>query len=341
MQYFPEWVHLFSTSAFVFLFLLVLIALIFLLRRKPKQKSQTDHLKIENLNDTFAAKRKAILSKTLTPKEFKQFSKSLNEENKIKQKQAQSGRKVWVIDFDGDVAATKTESLRVIITALLEIAGKDDEVVLRLESPGGLVHAYGLAASQLDRLRKRGISLTVCVDKVAASGGYMMACIAQKIIAAPFAIVGSIGVVAGVPNLNKVLKKNDVQYFEMTAGKYKRTLTMLGEPTQQGIEKFQEQIEDTHVLFKEFVSAHRPIVDLEKVGTGEYWFGTRAQQHGLVDEILTSDDYLLASSKTSALYLLTITQKETLVQRIMHSFAASVHHSIDTMLQKMTTRPLL
>ena len=109
--------------------------------------------------------------------------------------------------------------------------------------------AYGLAASQMQRIRDKKLKLTVCVDKVAASGGYMMAVVADKIIAAPFAVLGSIGVLAQVPNFHRLLKKHDVDFEMLTAGKYKRTLTMFGENTDKGREKFQEDIEDTHVLF--------------------------------------------------------------------------------------------
>ncbi len=212
-----------------------------------------------------------------------------------KEKEPDHGDKprVFVIDFHGDMLATEVDGLREEVTIILGVAQPSDEVVVRLESSGGAVHAYGLAASQLARFRQKQIPLTVCVDKVAASGGYMMACVAQKILAAPFAILGSIGVVAPVPNFHKLLEKHGVEYEDMTAGKYKRTVSLLGPITDEGRTKFREQLDETHGLFKTFVQSMRPSLDVEAVATGEHWYGTRAVELGLVDELATSDDYLL------------------------------------------------
>ena len=200
--------------------------------------------------------------------------------------------KIFVIHFDGDVAATAVEHLRIEITAVLTMATQSDEVVVCIESPGGMVHSYGLAASQMMRIRSAGIPLTAVVDRVAASGGYLMAAVANKIVAAPFAVIGSIGVVAQVPNVHRLLKKNDVDVEVLTAGKYKRTLTLLGENTDEGREKFRQELEDVHALFQEFVIDNRPDLDLEAVATGEAWYGTRALELHLIDELATSDDYI-------------------------------------------------
>ncbi len=202
-----------------------------------------------------------------------------------------------MIDFEGDIKASAVENLREEVTAVLTIATPQDEVVVRVESPGGVVHGYGLAASQLLRVREKNIPLTVCVDKVATSGGYLMSCTANKILCAPFAIVGSIGVVAQVPNVHRVLKKFDVDYKEYTAGEFKRTVSLLGEITPKGEEKFKEQLEDTHILFKGFVQKFRPQLNINEVATGEYWYGEQAIGKKLVDEIRTSDDYLLSLSE--------------------------------------------
>lgn len=203
--------------------------------------------------------------------------------------------RLFVIDFEGDIQASRVEQLRREITALLTVASLEDEVLVRVESPGGLVHAYGLAASQLARVRDRKIPLTVAVDKVAASGGYMMAAVANRILSAPFAVVGSIGVVAQVPNVHRLLKKNDIDVEVLTAGKYKRTLTVVGENTEEGREKFIEELEVTHALFQEHIAHFRPAVDVAAVATGEAWYGERAIAMQLVDELITSDDYLLSA----------------------------------------------
>ena len=221
-----------------------------------------------------------------------------------------------MLDFNGDVKASEVDLMREEISAILTFARPEDEVVLRLDSAGGMVHTYGLAASQLERIKQRNIPLTVCVDEVAASGGYMMACLADKLIAAPFAIVGSIGVVAQLPNFNKVLKKHDVDYEMFTAGEYKRTVTMLGENTEKGRAKFQDDLEDTHQLFKEFVASARPELDIEKVATGEIWYGKRAKECGLVDALSTSDDYLMSRCDTADVYRVRYEQKKSLQDRI-------------------------
>lgn len=207
--------------------------------------------------------------------------------------EAPPSQRVFVLDFKGDVLASHVEPLREEITALLGVAQPGDEVVVRIESSGGAVHGYGLAASQLARLRERKIPLTACIDKVAASGGYLMACVADKLLAAPFAIVGSIGVVAPVANVHEVLRRLGVEYEDVTAGKFKRPVSLFGTITDEGRAKLKEQVEETHELFKRFVTEMRPKLDVETVATGEYWYGTRALELGLVDGLTTSDDYLL------------------------------------------------
>ncbi len=201
--------------------------------------------------------------------------------------------RLFVIDFKGGMEAKEVASLREEVTAVLTLATEQDEVLVRVESGGGVVHGYGLCASQLQRLRDRGLHLTVAIDKVAASGGYMMACVAQHIIAAPFAIVGSIGVVAQLPNFHRLLQKHDIDYEQHTAGQYKRTLTLFGENDEAGRQKFREELESVHQQFRSFVARHRPRIELDKVATGEHWLASEALKLELVDELRTSDDYLL------------------------------------------------
>lgn len=224
-----------------------------------------------------------------------------------------SGKRIFVLDFDGDIRASAVKAMREEISAILTVATKNDEVLLRMESGGGLVYSYGLASSQLQRIRDAGISLTIAVDKVAASGGYMMACVATKIIAAPFSMVGSIGVIAQVPNFHRLLKKHEVDYEQVYAGEYKRTLTMFGENTDKGREKMQQDLEDTHELFKDFIKTARPGLDVERVATGETWFGTKALELGLVDKLQTSDDYLMAARKDADLIKLSYVEKKNVM----------------------------
>ena len=214
--------------------------------------------------------------------------------------------RLFVLKFKGDIQASAVENLREEVTSILQIRRADDEVLLCLHNSGGYVHTHGLAASQLTRLTNVGVRLTVAIDQVAASGGYMMACVGERIIAAPFAIVGSIGVVAQVPNINRLLKRFDVDVELHTAGDYKRTLTMLGENTEEGRAKFIEELHKTHDLFQDFVRAQRPDLDVNRVATGETWYGTSAMEVGLIDEVKTSDELMLSSVNTHDIYLLSL-----------------------------------
>lgn len=308
----------------------VVVAIIFVaialtaIAAKGKDRSK-EKLSIKKINDKYKELAKTIHSKILPKHELKQW---LKKEKKTSKEKNEPRKRLFVINFHGDIRASAVKSLREEITAILTSATTDDEVVLRLESPGGLVHTYGLAASQLQRLKQRQIPLTVAIDKMAASGGYLMACIAQKIIAAPFAIVGSIGVIAQIPNFNRLLKKHDIDFEQFMAGDYKRTVTLFGENTEKGRSKFQEELQEVHVLFKNFIHEHRPQVNLEQVATGEHWFGTRALELKLVDQIMTSDDYLLNAAQTADIYEITIESKKGMLQKLsMHA-----HNYFDNLL---------
>ena len=287
-------------------------------------------LKVTHLNEAQKSRREDLLEATHDKAAFKQLKKSLakkakqavKDKRKKKAKNKDGKKRIFVLDFDGDLKATGVEHLREEISTLISTANKGDEVVLRLESPGGLVHGYGLAAAQLARLKDAGLTLTVCVDKVAASGGYMMACVADKIYAAPFAVVGSIGVVSQLPNFHKWLKNHNIDYEMFTAGDYKRTVTMFGENDDEDRAKYKEEIEQTHALFKHFVNTYRPKLELDKVATGEHWYGEDALHLGLVDELKTSDAYLLEHMDNHQAYAIRSRQKPTLAEKL--GFAGGV-----------------
>lgn len=313
---------------FLFLILVALIALA--LRRRPSA-SQSVRVDIKKLNDFYSDQKEKMLDFVLSSKEKKELQKKQKSEKKAeKSKKDEPKKRLFVLDFHGDVAASGLTQFKEQINAVLQSARPTDEVAIRLESPGGMVHAYGLAASQIGRIREHNLPLTILVDKVAASGGYMMACLANKIVAAPFAIIGSIGVVASLPNFNKLLSQNKIDYLEVTSGEYKRTVSMLGEITEKGRGKFQEQIEETHDLFKEHIKTHRPQLAIETVSTGEYWLGTKALEHKLIDELGTSDAYILAACKTQDVYHVFSPKKETLRDK----FVSSVSDGVVSLLSK-------
>ncbi|MCK6854357.1 protease SohB [Enterobacter cloacae] len=273
-------------------------------------------------------------------KKHKQDAKAAKAKAKLNAPEETSTPRVYVLDFKGSMDAHEVSSLREEVTAVLAVAKPQDQVVVRLESPGGVVHGYGLAASQLQRLREKQIPLTVAVDKVAASGGYMMACVADKIVAAPFSIIGSIGVVAQIPNFNRFLKSKEIDIELHTAGQYKRTLTLLGENTEEGRQKFREDLNETHHLFKEFVHHMRPALDIEQVATGEHWYGTQALEKGLVDEVGTSDDLLLNLMEGRELVGVRFTQRKRLLDRFTNSAAESADRLLLRWLQR-GQKPLL
>ncbi|MCU6299634.1 protease SohB [Enterobacter cloacae] len=273
-------------------------------------------------------------------KKHKQDAKAAKARAKLNAPEETSTPRVYVLDFKGSMDAHEVSSLREEVTAVLAVAKPQDQVVVRLESPGGVVHGYGLAASQLQRLREKQIPLTVAVDKVAASGGYMMACVADKIVAAPFSIIGSIGVVAQIPNFNRFLKNKEIDIELHTAGQYKRTLTLLGENTEEGRQKFREDLNETHHLFKDFVHRMRPALDIDQVATGEHWYGTQALEKGLVDEVGTSDDLLLNLMEGRELVGVRFTQRKRLLDRFTNSAAESADRLLLRWLQR-GQKPLL
>lgn len=290
-------------------------------------KDESDGLSVRNINDKYRHMSLVLNSRIMHKKDFKKFVKQQKQAGKGKPP-AGDKKKVFVLDFKGNIKASGVSSLREEITAILTVAGKRDEVVVLLESGGGTVHGYGLGASQLKRVRDRGIRLIAAVDKVAASGGYMMACVAEKIIAAPFAVIGSIGVLAQIPNFHRLLKKMDIDFEQITAGDYKRTLTLFGENTAEDREKFQAELEDTHALFKEFVRDNRAQVDLDRIATGEHWYGKRALDLRLVDELITSDDYLSNAARDADIYKIKYQRKKPVAERLI-SFGASLLDSLD------------
>ena len=336
----------------------ILSILIFILSQRRKLSTVSGRLSVKDISQEYEQIKDDIMMSSMDELEAKQYTKDLKKQKKIEKKQAKlaikqkqnknsnqvtetnitdnsnpqtkvaiangAKPKLFVLSFNGSMDAHEVEELRQEITAVLAIIKPEDQVVIKLESPGGVVHGYGLAASQLLRFRARNIPFTAVVDKVAASGGYMMACTANKIVAAPFAIVGSIGVVAQIPNFNRLLKKHDVDIELQTAGEYKRTLTMFGENTDEGRQKFKQELEETHLLFKDFVKEYRPNVDIEQVATGEHWFAAQAKDKGLVDQISTSDDFILSHLDTHKIISVSFQRKQKLSEKISKNLVKSV-----------------
>lgn len=306
MEWLLQYVVFLAETVTIVLAIVVVMIFIIALRKKSAPQGS---LQIKDLSEEYQEIKETMQLNIMSEQQAKKFKKQQKQLNKQEKKLAKQAAKTsdessteskedkatcYVLSFNGSVDAHEVEDLRQEVSAVISVIKPEDKVILKLESPGGVVHGYGLAASQLMRFKNRNIPFTAIVDKVAASGGYMMACTANEIIAAPFAIVGSIGVVAQIPNFHRLLKKNEIDVELQTAGQYKRTLTMFGENTEEGREKFRQELEETHLLFKDFVAENRPKVNIEEVATGEHWFAIQAKDKGLVDNIGTSDDVILS-----------------------------------------------
>jgi serine protease SohB len=307
----------FATKAtLIVILILILFAGILSLLGRGKEKL-SGKISIKNLNKKYKKVKEILLEEMLPKKAFKKYLKELKttEKEKTIATEKSPQKNIFIIHFHGDIKASAVTALREEVTAILAVANSNDEVVACIESPGGMVHAYGLAAAQLSRIRNKNIPLTVIVDKVAASGGYLMACVANKILAAPFAIIGSIGVIAQLPNFNRLLKEKNIDFEQITAGNYKRTLSLFAENTKEGREKLREEIEKTHQLFKNLIQEHRQTLDIEKVSTGEIWLGKEALQLQLIDGLTTSDDYLLSLYNHANLYEVSYHVKKSLSEK--------------------------
>lgn len=319
----------FAAKGFV-VFATIAVTALFLFFLFHRSRPRRGGLRIRQLNRRLDALGDTLRAEILPRRQARKLMKGRKTKDRGK-----DAANVFVLDFKGDLFATAVSSLREEISAIAAVAGKDDEVVVRLESAGGAVPHYGLAAAQLVRLRDKGIRVTVCIDRIAASGGYMMACVADRIVAAPFAIIGSIGVVAQVPNLHRLLKKHDVDFQEMTAGEFKRTVSVFGQITDRGRQKFQEELEETHRIFKDFVKAQRPKLDVEQVATGEHWLARRGLELGLVDELRTSDEVLLERAGRASVYKVAFVKPRSLRDTLGRAAADAVDRSVSALFARL------
>lgn len=297
--------------------LLIAVAVIVLVVTSARRTGEREGLLVKDLKQQIEEKSNTVKRALLDKAAFKKQLKAQSKERKRRAARGESRARLFVLDFKGDLRASATASLREEISAVLAVAAEGDKVLLRLENAGGAVHEHGFAASQLLRLKERRIELIVAVDKVAASGGYLMACVADRILAAPFAVVGSIGVIVQLPNFHRLLADRGIDFEQVTAGKYKRTLTFFGKNTEEGREKVKQELEDLHELFKEQIAACRPAVDLERVATGEHWYGLRALELNLIDAIGTSDDYLLEAAQSADVYGISYKRRRAWSERVL------------------------
>ncbi|MDA1372273.1 MAG: protease SohB [Proteobacteria bacterium] len=357
MDFLIEYGMFLAKSATIVLAVIFIIGILTASGQRQRKTGKKGSIKVTRLNDHFDEMRETMRLSVLDKEHLKLVHKDEKKQEKAEQKEkkeqlkkeklkkekqgeiedsAVRKKRVYVINFKGNIAAEAVASLREEITAILSLAAPQDEVLLRLESPGGMVHAYGLASSQLLRIKTEKIPLTICVDKVAASGGYMMACLADRLVSAPFAIIGSIGVLVQLPNFHRVLKKFDVDYEMISAGEYKRTLTTFGEITQKGRDKVQEDVETIHSIFKTWVKDHRPSIEIEKIATGETWVGVQAKERYMVDELKTSDECIIAACETADVFEVEYEFRKSLQDRLGNVFEGTADRLFSKWFEKPT-----
>ena len=356
--------YLIQYSMFLAKAVTIVVAIVIVIAASGNRQRKTGRkglIKVTHLNEHFEDMKDTLRHSVLAKDQLKKVYKDEKKQAKIKSKEQakadkeaakksdgsivddasdsdQRKKRIYVINFTGNISADEVASLREEITAILTLAEPLDEVLLRLESPGGMVHAYGLASSQLLRIKSKQIPLTICVDKVAASGGYMMACLADRLVSAPFAIIGSIGVLVQLPNFHRVLKKNEIDYEIISAGEFKRTVTQFGEITQKGRDKVQEEVETMHDIFKAWIKEHRPIVEIDKIATGETWVGTQAKERYMVDEIKTSDDCIVSACEEADVYEVEYEIPKSLQDKIGGVFQGTVEKLFSNWIGKSTTK---
>ena len=359
MEYLIQYGMFLAKAATLVVAIVIVLGAVAASGNRQRKSGKKGHIKVTHLNEHYDDLKDTLRHSVLEKEQLKQVHKSEKKQAKLEAKEqaksdkeaakhvdaatdSESGestqrkKRVYVLTFTGNIAADEVTSLREEITAVLTLAEPSDEVVLRLESPGGMVHAYGLASSQLLRIKSKQIPLTICVDKVAASGGYMMACLADRLVSAPFAIIGSIGVLVQLPNFHRVLKKNDIDYEIISAGEFKRTLTQFGEITQKGRDKVQEEVETMHDIFKAWIKDHRPSVDIDKIATGETWVGTQAKERYMVDEIKTSDECIVSACETADVYEVEYELPKSLQDKIGGAFQGAVEKLFANWIGKST-----
>jgi len=360
LEYFIQYGMFLAKAVTIVIAIVIVVGALAASGNRHKKAGKKGMIKVTPLNDHIEDMKDVLRHSILQKDELKQVHKSERKQAKLEQKeksklhkemhkqgkesasdtasdQVTRKKRVFVLNFIGDVAAEAVSSLREEITAILSLAEPSDEVLLRLESPGGMVHAYGLASSQLLRIKNQNIPLTICVDKVAASGGYMMACLADKLIVAPFSIIGSIGVLVQLPNFHRALKKHNVDYEIISAGEFKRTLTQFGEITQKGRDKVQEDVDTMHEIFKKWIKDHRPSVDIDKISTGETWVGMQAKERHMVDEIKTSDECIVAACESADVFEVEYEIHRTIQDKLGAVFQATTEKLFSNWLNKSST----
>jgi serine protease SohB len=330
-------------AAFVIKALIIVAAIaalaILIARLARSGEAKEKEIKVKSLNERYDDMRDTMDGALLDKKERKALARTRKKEAKASAKTRRGqepGKRIYVLSFKGDLRASAVKRLGAEIDAVLIAARpQTDEAVIRIESPGGTVTGYGLAAAEILRLREHNIKVTASVDQVAASGGYMMACAADRIVAAPFAVVGSIGVVAPVPNLHRLLQKNEIDFEEMTSGEFKRTVSVLGEITPAGREHFRGKLEDTHEAFKSHVARCRPNADMAKVANGDHWLAREALALGLVDELATGDELLFRARDSARLYEVSTEARKNLLQQLLSGFGAAAQKAVDLMAARL------
>ncbi|KZX82185.1 hypothetical protein A3715_00045, partial [Oleiphilus sp. HI0009] len=284
------------------------------------KKNSDGRIIVKSLNEEYQEIQDALLKfkplKPIKSSSIRKFKASPNKQS------------IFVLDFKGDKTASSVGSLSKEVSAILSVAKPNDEVFLRLESPGGTITGYGLASQQLIRLREAGIRLVVSVDEIATSGGYMMAAVGDRIIASPTSMLGSIGVIMEVPNFYNLLDRAGVQFHQFTAGKHKRLVSMTNKIGDAAKDQINQDLEKSHELFKNHVHTYRNSVNLESVSHGDVWSAKYCLDNKLVDDLMTSEAYLFDRASRANIFHISWDVERSFSDKLS-SFAAQA--SINTL----------
>jgi len=206
-----------------------------------------------------------------------------------------AGDKVAVVDISGVLTSTQpvsrdSSSARSIIEELEEHAGDDTvrALVLRIDSPGGTVVAAQEVFAAVTRLREEtGKTVVASMADVGASGGYYIACAADRIYANPGTITGSIGVIMEFPNVKELFGKIGITATTIKSGEFKDTGNALRDMTPREREVLQELIDDVYGQFVQAVSKGRDMTPdaVREIADGRIFTGRQAQDLGLIDEL--------------------------------------------------------
>ncbi|MDP3296608.1 MAG: signal peptide peptidase SppA [Thermodesulfovibrionia bacterium] len=209
------------------------------------------------------------------------------------------GEKVGIIRVEGVILDSRD------VIDELKTYAKDSSikaVVIRIDSPGGAVAPAQEIYKEIVKLKKEK-KVVASMGSVAASGGYYIACPADKIVANPGTLTGSIGVIMEIPNIEGLMKKIGVETKVIKSGKHKDIASMFKSMTEEERKILQSVLDDVHDQFIRAVSEGRNMKyeNIKELADGRIFTGKKAKELGLVDTLGNLDDAVNLAGKLSGI----------------------------------------